>query len=436
MLATLRQRNFALLWFGGLISMAGDWMLRIALPAHVFTMTGSTLATGAMFMAGMLPTLLFGSVAGVFVDRWDRQRTMVLTNLVLAVCILPLMAVQSADLLWIVYVVAFVQSSVGQFFGPAENALLPTLVGEERLLTANSLNALNNNLARLMGPALGGIVAATVGLTGVALIDAATFLVAALLIALIRPHGPARRERPGPAASGERISLTAVWREWIEGLALVRRDRLLSLLFTIIAIVAVGEGIVSVLFVPFVTEALGGQALELGWLMSAQAVGGLLGGLVIAKIGTGLSPLRMLGPSTLIFGLIDLVIFVTPAFYPSLPLELILFVLVGVPAAGFGASLSTLLQSGASDEYRGRIFGAQNTTFALLTLGGMVLASVLGDIAGIVPIISIQGGVYVMAGLLALIYLPRVTSASAHRFEKEADGAGVPRHNVPVDAEP
>src|SRR5919198_1112108 len=84
MIATLRQRNFALLWFAGLISLAGDWMLIVALPIYVYQLTGSTLATSTMFIAGRLPTLLFGSVAGVFVDRWDRKRTMVVANLLLA----------------------------------------------------------------------------------------------------------------------------------------------------------------------------------------------------------------------------------------------------------------------------------------------------------------------------------------------------------------
>src|SRR5689334_4152288 len=108
MLATLRQRNFGLLWFAGLISLAGDWTLRVALPIYVYQLTGSTLATSTILMAGMLPNLLLGSVAGVFVDRWDRKRTMVVSNLLLALGLLPLLAVHSADQLWIVFLVAFV----------------------------------------------------------------------------------------------------------------------------------------------------------------------------------------------------------------------------------------------------------------------------------------------------------------------------------------
>src|SRR5690349_13694535 len=80
MLATLRQRNFALLWFGGLISLAGDYMLYIALPLYIYNLTGSVLATSAMLIARLAPAIVFGSLAGVFVDRWDRRRTMIVAN--------------------------------------------------------------------------------------------------------------------------------------------------------------------------------------------------------------------------------------------------------------------------------------------------------------------------------------------------------------------
>src|SRR3954471_853713 len=103
MFATLRQRNFALVWSGGLISLLGDWMLVIGLPLYVYALTGSTLATGMVFMAGQMPRVLLGSVAGVFVDRWDRRRTMIVTDVILAGCLLPLLAVHTADQLWIVY---------------------------------------------------------------------------------------------------------------------------------------------------------------------------------------------------------------------------------------------------------------------------------------------------------------------------------------------
>ncbi len=91
MLTLLRQRNFALLWFASLISLVGDWMLMIGLPIYMYILTHSALATSFMFMAGILPQIALGSVAGVFVDRWDRKRVMIITNVLLALCLLPLL---------------------------------------------------------------------------------------------------------------------------------------------------------------------------------------------------------------------------------------------------------------------------------------------------------------------------------------------------------
>ena len=157
--APLRQRNFALLWWAGLISIAGDWTLRIALPIFVLQLTGSALATSGAVIATMAPVLFVGLIAGVYVDRWDRRKVLVVVSLAQAAALLPLLVVDSAAKLWIVYAVLFVQSALSQFFMPAENALLPSLVAADQLPVANSLNALNNNIARLAGPAIGGLPA-------------------------------------------------------------------------------------------------------------------------------------------------------------------------------------------------------------------------------------------------------------------------------------
>src|SRR5438105_14377502 len=128
MFALLRRRDFALVWTASLISATGDWVLFIGLPIYVYQLTGSTLATSAMFVAELVPQIALGSVAGVFVDRWDRKRTMVVANLVLTVALLPLAFVRSADLVSIVYVVAFTVSLLARFLPPAGSAMLPLLV--------------------------------------------------------------------------------------------------------------------------------------------------------------------------------------------------------------------------------------------------------------------------------------------------------------------
>ncbi len=420
MLTTLRQRNFSLLWSAGLISMIGDWMLFIALPIYVYKLTGSALATSTMFIAEMIPSLLLGSVAGVFVDRWNRKRIMVITNLLLALGLLPLLLVHSTAWLWVVYVVAFVESVLTQFFTPAESALPPLLVSEEHLGPANSLNSLNKNIARLVGPPLGGIVAGLLGLPGITLMDAATFLIAGGMIALIVMKSGHIQEESEivSTAAGRKHPIVTVWREWLEGLRLVKRERLVSIMFVLFAVTSLGEGVFGVLFVVFVYKILHGGALQLGWLMGAQAVGGLVGSVLVGYVFKFLSPSRLIGISAILFGLIDLVIFNYPAFFPGFALAVILFVLVGIPGVGTMTSSYTLLQTAVADEYRGRIFGAIGTTGALFMLSGTILAGFLGDHVGVVTVLNTQGVVYVLAGVFALVTLFNV------KFKAKAEITG------------
>ena len=409
MIATLRQRDFFLAWFGGLISMIGDWVLFIALPIYIYQLTDSTLATSGMFVAAILPSLVLGSVAGVFVDRWDRKRTMLVANLVFALIVLPLFALRSADWVWVAYVVSFVQSSVSQFFRPAENAFLPRLVPEQDLLAANSLNALNNNLARLIGPALGGAVMARFGLDAVVLIDSSTFLAAAGLTALIRTSGEVEKETSDAVAVAQR-SWQKVWSEWTGGLGLLKRNRGIAALLVIDAVSALGEGVFSVMFVVWVHDVLDGGSRELGWLMSAQAVGGILGGVLLGSVARRHAPVRVFGLGSIAFGVLDLALFGYPLFLSGVWIGIILIGLVGIPTIATGAGFMTMMQQAVQDAYRGRIFGIRGTMAGLLQLTGTLIAGILGGAAGPIVLLTIQGGSYIVMGMLALAILPRLLS--------------------------
>jgi MFS family permease len=238
-LAPLRQRNFSLLWWAGLISIAGNWALNIALPFYVLQLTGDPAAVAAVVAAGLCGTVLFGAVAGAYVDRWDRRRIVVTVNVLQTVVLLPLVLVTSDRLVWIVVMVAFTESALTQFFQPAENALLPRLVSAEHLTSANSLNSLNNNIGRLIGPAFGGLAAATLGLGGAALLDAGTFAIAAILCGLIT--GAHRADRTGEPQR-------QLLHELAEGLRATGRDRIVRAIVILVAITSIGEGMMTTLF--------------------------------------------------------------------------------------------------------------------------------------------------------------------------------------------
>src|SRR3954447_6838239 len=159
-----RRRDLRLLLGAGLVSMTGDWILGIGLTYSVYAITGSTLASAVTLLASFLPQVVVGSVAGGFVDRWDRTRTMVVCNLLLAVGLAPLLLVDTVKAIWVVYVVLVWESVLEVFFAPAEQALLPRLVEDDELVTANALNGQNQNVSRLIGSALGGIAAGVGGI--------------------------------------------------------------------------------------------------------------------------------------------------------------------------------------------------------------------------------------------------------------------------------
>jgi MFS family permease len=405
MLYLLRQRNFGLLWFGGLISFVGDWITGVALPVYIYSLTGSYLATGAVWMSNMLPSVVLGSVAGVYVDRWDRRVTMVATNLLTVPLMLALLVVRSPEQVWIVYVVGLLKSTIGNFMGPAENALLPKLVADEHLLLANALNTLNNNLARLIGPAIGGAVLAYLGFTYAMLMDATSFLVAGVMIALIRAPRSVTRAAPG---EGEGAAPNA-WREWLEGLHMVRANRLISLLFLFMGVAMVSEGFFEVLITPYVKDVLRGGAQELGWMMTAQAVGGLLGGAFVGRVSKKVKPANLIGPGLFLLGLIDLAIFNIPV----LQVDLLLFVLAGPPVIGGQTGIQTLLQTSVEDRYRGRLIGAYGTTLSLTILAGQAIASLAGGATGPSPLMSVGAILMATMGLVALATLGRLTGERA-----------------------
>jgi MFS family permease len=181
----------------GVLSVVGAFFLFIALPFFVYERTVSALATGAMFAAETVPRLLFGSVAGVFVDRWDRKKTMVFADVSRAVILLPLLAVAAGGPVWLVYVVAFVETTVSMFFLPAKDALVPNLVAERDLTAAYSLNSMGEEIPSLVGPLLGGALFGLVGLSGLVFLDIASYLVSAVLISLISVRPVAPTDQPG-----------------------------------------------------------------------------------------------------------------------------------------------------------------------------------------------------------------------------------------------
>jgi MFS family permease len=411
MLAILRQRNYALLWFGGFVSQLGDFVLFVGLPFEIYRLTGSTLATAGMVLSFLIPNILLGSIAGVYVDRWDRRRLMVAVNLLQAASLLPLLLVSQLGL-WAIYAVLLLESSISQLFNPAQVALMPSLLegGGDELLTANALSGVGRHLSRLIGPAIGGVVVAFGGLSAVTVVDSASFVASAGMLALIHAK-PMERHA---VESLERETLSA-WRrlvsEWREGLRVILHQPVLRALLVFASVTAIGEGLTSALFVVWVVGPLHSDSTGWGLVLSTQAIGGLAGALVIARLGSRLKALPMLIWAALAFGAIDLVLFTYPALYPHIGPALVMLVIVGVPGAAMGAAVTTLQQSQTEDGHRGRVVGAIGAVAGLGALVGAVTAGVLGQVVPVMALLVVQGSGYLVGGTAVALLVRRRTPA-------------------------
>jgi predicted MFS family arabinose efflux permease len=397
------HRDLRFLLSAGLISLGGDWILRVGLAYRVYELTGSTVASALTMASSFLPQLVLGALGGVFADRWDRRRTMIVADLLLAAGLLPLLLVHGAGQVWLVFAVLVWEGMVAQFFSPAEQAVLPTLVPDDALVTANATGGQVQNLSRLAGSAAGGVLAAAGGIGAVALADAASFVLSAALIALIRRSARAAR---GPAASasvGSRIA--GVGGELADGLRRSVRHRVVRALTVFILVTSTGEGIMSTLFAPFVRHVLHGSSQAYGVVAAVQAIGGILGGLLAASVGHRVSPAKLLGWGAVAFGTVDLAIFLYPLGYVAVWPAALGMIVVGLPGALTLAGAMTLFQRNTEDSYRGRVFGALNAIEGVAVLAGTVGAGLLGQAIGIIPVLAFQGGGYVVAGLAVLIVL-------------------------------
>lgn len=387
MLRVLRRRDFGLLWTGGLVSIAGDWILNAALPYFVYERTGSTIATAGMIVAELAPGVVAGTFAGAFVDRRDRRRILVAANLLQAATACVLLLV-TTGLLWLVYAVAAAQSLLAAFAVPAEAALLPALVPEDDLVAANALNALNNRLGKLVGAPVGAALLAWIGLDGVVLADAASFVVAALLVrAVVSPARPPRvADAPG------------LLHDWREGLRLVRADRHVLTLAAVLGLMTFGGTMLDPLQVAWVRDVLGGGAAVYAWLLWTHAGFGIAGTLLVGRFGDRFSPRHLMGWGSVIAGVCLIVRFDVP----WLPLALVLAAVTGVTSVVSAVGVETLVQRSVRDEHRGRVYGALGANGALLSLAGAALGGLGAERVGVVPMLDVASCLVLVSGLVVL----------------------------------
>ena len=383
----LKIRDFRYLWSAQVASDFGDNLTALSLLLMIQRDNGSPAAIAGLMISITLPALIFGVLAGVYVDRFDRRLTMIGSDLVRAILVLGFLFVDASTALWPIYLIGFAQATVGTLFGPARSAMTPRIVGEDNLLAANSVTQTSRIVFNLLGTTAAGILAAVADTSAPAfIVDSATFLVSALLITRIATSG-----RPDHASNDR------VWADMKSGFRVMTRSRALMGMLVGAAVAMLGLGAVNVLSVPYIVGELGISEAYFGLIELAQVAAMILAGAAVAVLARKLRASNLLS-----LGLAGVGVAVAGV---SLATEiwqlLIALFLVGLFVSPTQAGVTTLSQSLIDDEMRGRVGGALNAVVSGANVASMGLAGVAAAALGVRSVFVLAGAICLLAGALS-----------------------------------
>ncbi|MDX6634843.1 MAG: hypothetical protein QOF06_1046 [Solirubrobacterales bacterium] len=345
---SLEVANYRRYFAGQLISLSGTWMQTVAAIWVILTLTDSGVAVGLTTALQFLPMLLIGAWGGLLADRIPKRRLLITTQALMTIPALGLFAVTATGVVtpWMVYLAVFAFGSLNAIDNPTRQSFVYEMVGPDRVVNAVSLNSVIVQAARIVGPALAGLLIATVGVVPCFGLNAVTFV--AMIFALWRMD-PSRLHA-GPVAAREPGAIRA-------GLRYVRRTPELMVPLALMALVGTlgfNFQVVLPLLAKFSFES---GAMTYASLVSAMAVGSIAGALVNGHRGrTG--P-RLIAGGALAFGVSALL----AAAMPSLALEIVMLAILGAAAVTFAATINSTLQLAVAPEMRGRVMALYSVVF-------------------------------------------------------------------------
>ena len=404
----LRHRRFRLLWLGLIISVAGTQMQIAAILWHVNELSGEPIALGGVGLARIAPVLVFSLLAGALADTWNRRRLMLLTQTTLALlaALLGWITRSGYDTVWAIYGVTAVAAGVTAFDLPARQSLIPNLVPREHLTNAFSLGSIAFQSGAILGPALGGLVLARLGLDWAYWINAVSYL--AVIVALLL-MGPVPQEKSLSADGGVNLSAVVEGVRFIRGQPIVLSSMLLDFFATFFSSA-------TALLPIFAKEILRVGPVGYGWLVSAQSVGAVCAALVISIRGQIAGQGKMLVRAVAVFGVATVVFGLSRNYWLTFG---------ALAVAGASDAVSTILrntirQLQTPDRLRGRMVSVTQIFFMGGPQLGELEAGLVAQVFG-APLSVVSGG---LGCLLAVAWVTRKWPALSGYHGDEAMVAG------------
>lgn len=401
----LRHRNFRLYFAGQGTSLMGTWMTRLATSWLVYRLTHSALLLGLVSFAGQIITFLLGPIAGVWVERLNRRKLLVWTQVLAAVQSLAMAVLTLAHVinLWEIIALAALQGAINAFDMPGRQSFLVHMVDDrEDLPNAIAINSSMVNAARLVGPAVAGVVVAAVGEGWCFLVDGVSYIavIASLLMMRITPtearrHGKSMLEQ-----------MREGW-DYVRGFAPIRS------ILIVFAVASLMGWPYAVLLPVFAGQVLHGGAHTLGWLTGASGIGALVsaGSLAVRKSVVGLT--RMIQISAAMFGA-GLILF---GLSHTLWVSLVLMVFVGFGMMQCAAAANTVIQSLVTEDMRARVMSYYTMAFVGSAPFGSLLAGVLAHKIGAPHTVMITGAFTMVGAAWFTLRLPKVNAAMRPVYE-------------------
>jgi len=402
----LKHRNFRLFFFGQFISLIGTWMQSVALAWLVYRLTGSSALLGVTAFCGQIPVFLLALVGGHWADRHSRHRTVLATQTLAMLLALTLAALTLLGLVqvWEVVLLAVLLGTVNAFDIPARQSFFAEMVAKEDLINAIALNSSIFNGARVVGPALAGVLVALVGEGWCFFANGASYLavIAGLLLMRIPPVSR-------PTSTDSALGHIA------EGLRFVYGHRPIRDLLLLIGLISLAALPYSMLMPIFADRILHTGARGLGALMAAAGTGALLGALTLAarKHVRGLGRWVAFGAGTLGVGLIAFSL--SRTFW----LSLLFLIQVGFATMLQMGSSNTLVQSMTPDHLRGRVMSCYTMMFMGMAPLGALLAGVLAKYLGAPSTVALGGALALLGALVFGIRLPLLRAEARQLLEAQ-----------------
>ena len=383
-LRALRHRNYRLFFAGQSLSLVGTWITRIATSWLIYRLTGSALLLGIVGFCSQIPTLFLAPVAGVFVDRWNRHRVLVVTQVLSMLQSLALAVLALAGIITVGEVLALqvLQGVINAFDTPARQAFVVSMIEDRAdLPNAIALNSTMVNASRILGPSIGGVLIAAVGEGWCFLVDAISYL--AVIASLMAMHMVHQERRGG----------TRLVEELAAGFRYVTEFVPIRTVLLLLALVSTMGMPYTVLMPAVAAKLLHGGPHTLGWLMTASGVGALAGAFFLAARPSVLGLGRVIATASGLFGAALVALGASRALW----LSLLIMPLIG---AGFMVSLAasnTIVQTLTEEHLRGRVMAFYTMAFLGTAPLGSLMAGVLADRIG-EPLTIAAGGVACLLG--------------------------------------